>query len=537
MLSEEASSELEALESIFESNFHREGSHVVLCIAPEESEGAVRTHGAHLHRAPSARPGPARTRCRKSCHGGLTDGMRHLCWHVLTRWVAVCLSQATYPSEFRLDWCVGSQCFDHSISCAQFQLRIRGYYEHDRRPPLREAMFLVTLPPVYQREMLLGCPGMVVLAHLLVAESRLYTHEVTEALELVSRAQAMLQLPEIAGVHAEGVQNAWPLQTALGRVDGLLAWLDTGRMPLSADIVLPHCREDLSWLGNSSLLQVLPARTRIFVYEKCGAGEDLAAVLSPLLEPHVQLILARLDDVADPATGLSARRDECTAYLSHVVTHFGDLGDLTFFLHGDPSDHTPFGLLNLVFRAVALGTLNQLDFAHLGAPRLVATYNPCQDDIYRRAVGREPGRLYTYCCSQFLVSKRRIMQRPLEQYLQMLQLVDGSVPDLCQRIGPSYEKYAGQRLSHCFFLEFMWHVVFGEPDELPLRADDTSLPLFLRLKDNEERPPSVWKSYMTPFLGGYASFQGHQGQGWLRQIRTHVDLGPVQQHFGDGLEL
>ncbi|CAJ1397137.1 unnamed protein product [Effrenium voratum] len=396
--------------------------------------------------------------------------------------VAVCLSQATYPSEFRLDWCVGSQCFDHSISCAQFQLRIRGYYEHDRRPPLREAMFLVTLPPVYQREMLLGCPGMVVLAHLLVAESRLYTHEVTEALELVSRAQAMLQLPEIAGVHAEGVQNAWPLQTALGRVDGLLAWLDTGRMPLSADIVLPHCREDLSWLGNSSLLQVLPARTRIFVYEKCGAGEDLAAVLSPLLEPHVQLILARLDDVADPATGLSARRDECTAYLSHVVTHFGDLGDLTFFLHGDPSDHTPFGLLNLVFRAVALGTLNQLDFAHLGAPRLVATYNPCQDDIYRRAVGREPGRLYTYCCSQFLVSKRRIMQRPLEQYLQMLQLVDGSVPDLCQRIGPSYEKYAGQRLSHCFFLEFMWHVVFGEPDELPLRADDTSLPLFLRLK-------------------------------------------------------
>ena len=53
---------------------------------------------------------------------------------------------------------------------------------------------------------------------------------------------------------------------------------------------------------------------------KCGAGEDLAAVLSPLLEPHVQLILARLDDVADPATGLSARRDECTAYLSHVAT-------------------------------------------------------------------------------------------------------------------------------------------------------------------------------------------------------------------------
>ena len=53
---------------------------------------------------------------------------------------------------------------------------------------------------------------------------------------------------------------------------------------------------------------------------------------------------------------------------------------------------------------------------------------------------------------------------------------------LQERIGPSYEKYAGQRLSHCFFLEFMWHVVFGQDDELPSRADDTTLPVSLRLQ-------------------------------------------------------
>ena len=52
---------------------------------------------------------------------------------------------------------------------------------------------------------------------------------------------------------------------------------------------------------------------------------------------------------------------------------------------------------------------------------------------------------------------------------------------LQERIGPSYEKYAGQRLSHCFFLEFMWHVVFGQDDELPSRADDINLPVSLRL--------------------------------------------------------
>jgi hypothetical protein len=32
-----------------------------------------------------------------------------------------------------------------------------------------------------------------------------------------------------------------------------------------------------------------------------------------------------------------------------------------------------------------------------------------------------------------------------------------------------------------FFLEFMWHVVFGQDDELPSRADDVTLPVSLRL--------------------------------------------------------
>lgn len=41
--------------------------------------------------------------------------------------------QATYPSEFRLDWCVGEHCFDHSISAAQFQMRLKGYYQDRSR--------------------------------------------------------------------------------------------------------------------------------------------------------------------------------------------------------------------------------------------------------------------------------------------------------------------------------------------------------------------------------------------------------------------
>ena len=36
-----------------------------------------------------------------------------------------------------------------------------------------------------------------VLAHLLLAESRLYTHDLSESMELVARAQGMMESPEI----------------------------------------------------------------------------------------------------------------------------------------------------------------------------------------------------------------------------------------------------------------------------------------------------------------------------------------------------
>lgn len=71
-------------------------------------------------------------------------------------------------------------------------------------------------------------------------------------------------------------------------------------------------------------------------------------------------------------------------------------------------------------------------------------------------------------------------------YDRVLKVVDGSTPDNCRRVGPSYEKKAGARLSHCYQLEFMWHVIFGENDSLPLRVDDDRLPVALRLKDYSE---------------------------------------------------
>merc|ERR1719221_913786 len=96
-------------------------------------------------------------------------------------------AQATYPSEFHLSWCIGtssSSCFDHHVSCAHFQLRAERYYNGNGRPPLREAFWVAVMAPSYQKELLFGCPGLPILAHLILAEARLYTHPPEEAAEL-----------------------------------------------------------------------------------------------------------------------------------------------------------------------------------------------------------------------------------------------------------------------------------------------------------------------------------------------------------------
>lgn len=102
---------------------------------------------------------------------------------------------------------------------------------------------------------------MVVLAQLLVAEARLWSHGWLEASALLRRAEEMMTAPEVVDVHAEGIRMAWPYNEAMERINRTRAWLDTSRQELSADLVLPHCREDLSWLGDGSL-DVLPLRTQ-----------------------------------------------------------------------------------------------------------------------------------------------------------------------------------------------------------------------------------------------------------------------------------
>lgn len=73
----------------------------------------------------------------------------------------------------------------------------------------------------------------------------------------------------------------------------------------SVDLVVCHCREDLEWLNQAMMNWPVATQSRLFLYEKCG---ERGRVFGASVE-HVFV-----DDV-----GPSGRKDECSAYLTHLI--------------------------------------------------------------------------------------------------------------------------------------------------------------------------------------------------------------------------
>eukprot|EP00439_Symbiodinium_sp_Y106_P025128 s3726_g3.t1 len=107
-------------------------------------------------------------------------------------------------------------------------------------------------------------------------------------------------------------------------------------------------------------------------------------------------------------------------------------------------------------------------FLSLNGARHVRTYTPCLNAVHEAIFGENMrDAVGPYCCAQFVVQDKQIRERPLEFYQRMLRLVDGTMAhDLC---------YPGKvkRSTHCYGMEFTWHLVFGEDYDPPLRQENT----------------------------------------------------------------
>lgn len=398
-------------------------------------------------------------------------------------------------SEMNFGWCEFSRmnpgdaphCPDYVFSIAGFQRKLDAHYNRGGRPPLMEAFFLIRLHESYQ-EMLINqdCPNPLVFAHLLVSEMFLISppwDKPAEGWELYNKAMDLAKGASPFQQHLMiGAPPAWPLRKAMDQVHQAAGLAEVAGELRSAGarhsvhFVVAHCREDLGWIG--SKLGLVPPDSHLAIYEKCG--QSTATATLPGASKFVSAVA-----IPRPDEG-GTRGDECSAYLTHIVSQYESLADFTVFLQSDPHEHLHFDFLDLVLRSIA-GLTYQTSFLPLNGPRHVRTLTPCLQAVHEELFGTNLSELIgPYCCAQFVVSSEAIRKHGLSFYQNMLSLVDGTrQTDLCGVEGT-------KRSTQCYGYEFLWHMIFGESADPPYREDDARLPVALRLKHGKEHTRLNW---------------------------------------------
>ncbi|EEH33899.1 hypothetical protein PAAG_04948 [Paracoccidioides lutzii Pb01] len=205
----------------------------------------------------------------------------------------------------------------------------------------------------------------------------------------------------------------------------------------------------------------------------------------------------------DPAFKLHVPRNrgrEAMPYLTFIIDHYDKLPEITAFVHGtdrqwhndDISSYT-----SRILKRLRLETVRKQGYVNLRCrtdpgcnPTAINPHNPTEIDILNNDVRVKfldiymhlfrmenatevPQELGGVCCAQFVVTRERILQRPLEDYVRMRQwiLEEKSLSEF--EIGWVFEK--------------IWHVIFGQEGVF---ACATSMA-------NAEHPR------LEPILGGY----------------------------------
>lgn len=370
----------------------------------------------------------------------------------------------------RLDLRDSSQ---HTLRGADFQRKVADFYAGlPAAAPLEEAYWVLSLPEHFQETITKECPALVILSYVLVAETKLYLEPESAAGYAATAASVFQQLDTRLQAM---LLESWPIQQASDRYMAMERAVRQSQavapQGFSVDFVVAHCREDLSWMQAALSHWARSGSARVFVYEKCGEGAEPRFVdIGGGAIPSVHVAVA--DD------GPAGRRDECSAFLTHLIRHSleGNLAYYTVFLQGDAYNHVQMRHLDLVMRSVGLATLD-VPFLHLSQARMVASSSPCKRAIFEQALGRTPaGMQVSYCCAHFMARWDSVLARGREAWERALSAMDTLPLSGCEAVRPA----TGM---HCLAFEAMWHVFFGMPEKLPPRAEDVGLPVFLRMPE------------------------------------------------------
>jgi len=217
------------------------------------------------------------------------------------------------------------------------------------------------------------------------------------------------------------------------------------------DWVTYHCREADGWLDKIRQVMLLqPATTKWLVhgYEHCG----FANVKRPMLE-MLREGLNHHDRVPAAPDGLAS-----AGWVRHIVAHYHKLPELLFFARPDiPAD-------SRVFLKDGKGSIQEAlaespDFSLWGSHVVELPANlrdawcakvwklASQSANVKARKRGCPERVVTMSSAAMYVSKRRLLQTPLNTWRQLLELLDSKQLD------------AGNDA----LMDFGWHVFFGQP--------------------------------------------------------------------------
>ena len=121
-------------------------------------------------------------------------------------------------------------------------------------------------------------------------------------------------------------------------------------------------------------------------------------------------------------------------YYTHIYDNYDNLADYTIFLQGNPFDHSPNIISNL--NKYVNNTNLSIDFEFLSEHVLHCNLTGCSHhsglpliDTYEKIFGeRNKNMDFKFGAgAQFIVSKKKILQRPKEFYLKIIEMLNKDI--------------------------------------------------------------------------------------------------------------
>ena len=122
---------------------------------------------------------------------------------------------------------------------------------------------------------------------------------------------------------------------------------------------------------------------------------------------------------------------ESHTYYKHIYDNYDNLAEYTFFLQGNPFDHSPNIISNL--NKYINKTDLSIDFEFLSEHILYCKLSGCRYhpglpliETYEKLFGESNENMYFIfgAGAQFIVSKKQILQRPKDFYLKIVKMIE-----------------------------------------------------------------------------------------------------------------